>query len=73
MAQQPLHGREVGSVVEHIGGATVAQHMRRASGRGDTPVEHGVYRFVHQAIVHRLASGTDEKFARSGAGYSSVA
>lgn len=51
MSEELLHSRELGTIVEHIGGKGVAEHMRaQALGMSHT-AEFAVHDIVHQLAV----------------------
>lgn len=61
VAQQALHGVDVGTVVEHVGGEGVPEHVGRTFGRRHLSVEHAVHHAVYELVVYRAAVGPNEE------------
>lgn len=58
MAEQTLHGIDVGAVVEHISGKRMTHHVRRAATRVHSTVKRAMHYAVEQSVVQLLAAGT---------------
>lgn len=61
MSEELLHGCKPGSVVKHVCGKRMAQHMRAKTRCMGCAAERSVNHIVHQLSVKRLACDPEKK------------